>query len=307
MLSANLPEGYVFSFEEYLFNRQEHRTTQIASGWQDFYWLDKKKRLVVASFHCHLHDGIAVSPFSATFGGIDFDEKLPLRSLSLFVENINKELQVKGAKQITITMAPQNYNNAKFILLFQTLVDNGYGLRNSKVASTLPVDQNVFVDKIHRSERYKLKQAHKREYIFNIESYESYNAIYQFLAFCRNEREIVLSMSEKELDKVIRALPSMFQLFSLSEGSKIIAAAICVNISSDILYIFYSGHLKAYNKQSPVVMLHEGIYRYAQSKKVRLIDFGTSHGDVKTDHDLLDFKQFIGCILGLKVSLERNL
>ncbi|HNP18252.1 MAG TPA: GNAT family N-acetyltransferase [Fulvivirga sp.] len=304
MFSSIVPEGYVFSFEEYLFNRHKHRITQVASGWQSYYWLDKKKRLVVASFHCHLHEGVAVSPFSATFGGIDFDEKLALRDLSAFVESINTDLKKREAKRITITIAPQIYNNAKFILVYQALMDNGYEVKNSRISSTLLVDQNAFDSKIHKSERKKLRQTHKNQYQFKVENDNSYSSIYQLIKTCRKERELKLSMSEALLGRVVQALPSEFHFFSLRDDLKIIAAAICVNTSSDVLYVFYGGHLKAYNKLSPVVMLYEGIYQYAQSEKLRLIDYGTSHGEMQTDHDLLDFKQYIGCTSGLAITFE---
>jgi hypothetical protein len=306
MFSSQVPDGYRFAFEEYLFNKHEHRITQASSGWSDVYLLDEKKQIVRASFHYHVDNKKASSPFQATFGGIDFDGTLRLGLLSEFVAFINLDLKSKGVEFTRITLAPQNYDNEKFILLFQALADNGYVLEKSEMAASISIGQLPFKDVIHKSRGYKLKQAHIAGYEFKVENLSSFPTIYQMLTNFRKERGQNLSMSEEQLAKVIEAIPSHFHFFSLVDEDAMIASTICISTASNILYVFYAGHLKAYDNTSPTVMLYEGIYKYAQSEGFRLIDFGTSHGENGTDNNLLEFKRFIGCSFGLKTTFQIN-
>jgi hypothetical protein len=306
MFSSQVPDGYRFAFEEYLFNKHEHRITQAISGWSDVYLLDETKKIVRASFHYHVDSEKASSPFLATFGGIDFDGDLKLRLLSEFIAFINLDLRSKGVEFTRIILAPQNYNNEKFILLFQALVDNGYVLEKSEMAASISIDQLPFKDIVHKSEKKKLKRAHKEGYAFKIEKPDSYPSVYQLIASCRKERGLELSIKQEQLASVILTMPSYFLYFSLFDNATMIASAICIKVAPSILYVFYGGHLKAYDKTSPVVMLYEGIYDHCQNEGIRILDFGTSHNEEGTDNNLLDFKKYIGCTFGLKTTFQIN-
>ena len=110
MLSFEVPEGYKFDFEEYLFNTEKHRLTQAKEGWKSFYWLDEKRKLVKASFHVHIDRNMAKSPYRATFGGIDFSPRLSQRHLTEFVKGFESILAEHGVQIFEISSSPQRYD-----------------------------------------------------------------------------------------------------------------------------------------------------------------------------------------------------
>ena len=83
--------------------------------------------------------------------------------------------------------------------------------------------------------------------------------------------------------------------FGAFDGSKMIASSICVKVNSSVLYVFYWGDLSGYEHLSPVTLLAQCIYDYAQQARFTLVDFGTATRGGVPIYSLLNFKREIGC------------
>lgn len=307
MLSTTLPADFEFAFDEYLYNTERHRQSQVSSGWSSFYWLDSKKKRVTASWHIHIENGESASPYRATFGGPQFDSSLALRDISAFIATVVDFLITKGVESLRTVLPPQGYNDRNFIKLYQALSDFDFSPIKSEVVSILPVKKNAFESTIHTSERKKLKRSVKQGLEFKKVSEKEYEKIYDLIQSCRQERGHSLSLSKDDLKRIIDLQADRFKYYQVSDMNSLVAAAICIHVSDTILYVFYGGHLKAYDNISPAVMLYQGIYKDCQQESIRMLDFGTSPDEVGTNYDLLDFKRYLGSELSLKITFQKEL
>ncbi len=302
MISQQVPEGYKFEFEEYLFNSKEHRKSQSPNNWKSFYLLDKKRKIITASWHLYVSDNRLLSPYRGTFGGFSFSQRLSLRKLCSFIYDVKHLLGAKLNDKWKIILPAQIYDEKKFIKSYQALADNGFNAANTEISASIRIGDRPFESIIHSSEKKKLRRAEKQGCQFFCEEEASYEAIYELIATCRKERGLELSLSSEQLSAIVKQIPQSFRYYSVKESNDLIAAAICVNVAPDIQYVFYGGHLKQYDKLSPAVMLYAGIYSQLQAERFRLLDFGTSPINGGTDFDLLDFKEYLGADLSLKIT-----
>ncbi len=301
MISDHWPDGFQPDFEFYLFNQESHRQAQNSSGWRSFYWLDTKRKIVKTAFHCHVQNRKALSPYRATFGGLDFSNDLSPRHLHQFMAQVIQLLSA-DIDDLQIVLAPQNFSNVNFTKSYQTLASLGFKVTKSEYVAAIPVSSLAFDSIIHKSERKKLKRT--SGFNFQEKDLGSLNEIYDLVAKNRASKNRPMTLTNPELKKWVTLFPEKFKLFGLYDNAQMVAAAVCIAVTSKVLYVFYGAHLPEYDKLSPAVQLHNYIYQYAQQHQFKFMDLGTSPEGDQTNFDLLEFKQYIGAELGLKITFN---
>lgn len=301
-LGQQIPDGYHLDFEEYLFNTLGHRTTQTASGWRSFYLIDDEKKLVTASWHLHCSDNKCKNPYRATFGGIDFSNKLSIDQLSIFIREVCNQL---SGSAIEVVLAPSIHDQDSSSKLLHTILENGFSINRSMLVSALEVDDKSFESKINATKRNILNKSELIE--VSQLPLNKYPDVYNCIEKSQTERNYSLSLTVEELKKIIENNARHFQFYGAYIGDQMVAAIIIIMVRSDINYVFYAGHLKEYDKLSPLIKLYGKIYKDCQRSNVRLIDLGSSEEDGSTKQSLLDFKSSLGAECGIKLTLIKQL
>ena len=88
--------------------------------------------------------------------------------------------------------------------------------------------------------------------------------------------------------------PDHYLLFTVKDGSKIVAMAVSILVNDHILYDFYHADHDDYQGLSPTIMLVEKIYNYCRMKKIRILDLGISSLDGVKNEGLYRFKNRLG-------------
>jgi lipid II:glycine glycyltransferase (peptidoglycan interpeptide bridge formation enzyme) len=131
--------------------------------------------------------------------------------------------------------------------------------------------------------------------------------VYDFLLHCRRQRDHTLSMTLEEVKETVQRFKKSFLLWGTFNQKEMAAAAISIRVHPDILYNFYSGHLKKFDAVSPAVMLIRGMYNYCGSHHIHWLDLGTSSVNGLPNFSLLDFKLRLGAIPSMKLTFEKEL
>ncbi len=187
------------------------------------------------------------------------------------------------------------------------LFNLGYRASSAEISSGIRMDHLSFEGKIEAWEKRKLKQAKENGLIFKKISIEESENVYQVILKCRSERGHSLSMTIDELSVTISALKGSFCLFGVYFQKELVAASIAIRVHQNILYNFYSGHLKKFDHLSPVVLLICGMYKYCGTEKIQLLDLGTSALNGQPNFSLLDFKLRMGAVPSMKLTFEKEL
>jgi len=247
----------------------------------------------------------AISGQGATFGSIDYDEILEEEEISLFIHAFNTRLEQKGIKKIIIKHWPAAYNMSAVIA--KAFKKNGYKALTDDVNQHIIIKDEEFSQGIKYNEQKKLKKAINSNYKFILLDHHKLTEVYQLIKETRDRKGYPTSMSLEQLQTSINALPEHYLLFGVNDGNKLIAAAVSVRISRDIMYNFYHGDDVNYRSTSPVVMLVAGIYQYCQQKNISILDLGISSIQGQLNQGLFDFKQNIGCESSSKSTYVLNI
>jgi len=289
----------------YLFNESDHLLLQSKRGWHIFEFIESNSLKVCARVSFHCKNGVACSPLKAPFGSVEIFRKLNEAQLTDFLEQVQAQLSHLRVNQLVIRNSPDLYDLQTSHLLQGILKKAGFE-NTEEVSSMLLIDGKPFDRKIKISQRQKLKKAAA---IFSFERLHvnELKKIYSFIAACRKEKNQTLSMTLPDLQKTIVVFPDRFFLFTVGTKTELVAAAIVIQVSKNILYTFYYAHSKKYNRISPVVFLISGIYDFAANKKFKMIDLGTSMIGNHINRPLLHFKKSIGGVTNRKLTFYKTL
>ncbi|MBL7865660.1 MAG: hypothetical protein JNK10_12325 [Cyclobacteriaceae bacterium] len=304
-VSTEVPAGYSPDFEFFLFGHPQHLTLQ-SPEWTQYFLLRKSNQKVMAQVAFHIKDHIARSPFRAPFDSFLFSERLSPLVLYEFVHQVERLLARLGVAIISLTEPPLYYRkNGE--LLHAILLNQGYRAEKAELSSGILIDRTSFEDKVETWEKRKLRQAKQKGAQFKTLPLDKLPMVYQFIIKCREQRSHTLSMTLPELEATVNKFRSEFILSGVFLNKDLIAASIAIKVHRDILYNFYSGHLKKYDPISPAVTLIGGLYKYSEQHKVKLLDLGTSHLHDQPNFTLLEFKLRLGASPSIKLTFEKQL
>ena len=124
---------------------------------------------------------------------------------------------------------------------------------------------------------------------------ELHKEVYDVIVENRATKNFPVTMSYQAILEMLGAFPGQLQFFGAFKDGTMIASSICVKVSDSVLYVFYWGDRPGYEQFSPVTLLAQCIYEYAQSAGFKLIDFGTATRAGIPIYGLISFKKEIGC------------
>ncbi|WP_151088136.1 hypothetical protein [Hymenobacter baengnokdamensis] len=298
------------AFASFLYLEPAHQALQGASRVLSFYLEDESVGLSVAQLFIvpdFLGPGRASSPGRAPFGAVQLAAGVPLAALHLLLTTAEAALRQRGQRTLHIRGYPFCYDPAGAALLAEALRQRHY---------TVPLaEQNYYLDAtrdyeahLHPSERRRLRRCRQQGLVPEQEPPLILPLAYDFIAACRQERGVALSLPLTQVQELFQVFPGQHLLFSVRKpGGDWAALTIAIQVSSEVLYNFYPASPRAENHLSPVVLLNESLHTYARASGLRVVDLGTSTLPTGPNEPLLRFKRHLGGVAGLRLSWEKVL
>jgi Acetyltransferase (GNAT) domain len=300
------PVGFEFDYEVSLFNLPEHRLIQSPDGWVSYHILQKRKKLIVAGIHFHIVNRIASSPCRSPFGSVEASAKIEPVTLFTFLEFLESSLIAKGVQKIIIKAPPAIYNYDTQVLLHTFLLNLKYTIAHAEAGAVLMVDKPLDT-LLQKWEKRKVRQAEENSLSLKYHSIKDLALLYDFIFACRKKKGYASSMTFGEIQKVVSVFPERFLLTSVYHEGKIVAASISIQSNSQVLYHFYSDHIRPLSDVNPTIFLIKGLYEYALRNKIALLDLGTSSLEGYPNFGLLNFKLRLGATPTPKLTFEKTL
>lgn len=246
------------------------------------------------------------SPVRAPFGSISTTGEWPNQ---VHISELIKKLEADGIRQkiksITITHFPNAYQPEFSLLLLNCLRSEGFSIQNQELNFHLDVKEG-FKKNLRRSERWKLNKAHREGYYFKKCHPPNWDIAFPLLQNSRERKGYALSMTRDELEAVFAQFPEYYSVYGVFHRSHCVAIGITIRVSPQIEYVFYTADDIQHRKRSPVVLLHEGIYKECQKNGVTLLDLGTASLKGVVNSGVATFKRNLGGIASLKNSFQKR-
>lgn len=290
-------------FEPYLFQRPEHLATQRRKSPVSIGLWNTQNHRIAAVLHLDRTGAEAVSPSLAPFGGIQAIPNLPAEVLKRLLEAADDWCRTHKAGRLIIRTSPEAYDESQSALLKSVYVRCGFLPVDAHVNHHIRVTPTSFGEKIHPSERRRLRKCLRAGFTAEIWQNPDPVQVYAFLAESRQRQGYPLSLDFDQLHLLLTYFSHQAQVFVVKAANEIISLTLGIRVNSKILYNFCPADNLDYRSFSPMVLLNSYLYEYAQSEGIELIDLGVSldHlGNAKAS--LMRFKENLGAERSEKVT-----
>ncbi len=126
---------------------------------------------------------------------------------------------------------------------------------------------------------------------------EDSHKAYEVIAQNRSERGFPLRLTFEQLQETGTIIPIDYFLVSNPENN--VAAAIVFHLSKTIVRVVYWGDLPKFSELKTMNFLSYNVFQYYKEIQIPFIDIGHSTVDSVPNHGLCEFKESIGCSIGL--------
>jgi hypothetical protein len=293
-----------------LFSRRPFHALHESAARQSYYieLQSRSSGRPVAAIRFHeTEPGIMENPFRGPFGGVSIARgaSMPLMMKEEFAAAVDKFLARQGARRISMVLPPMSYSEDQTSEWFDVFGRIGYSVSRQELTFGIQV-AGRFEDRIDSGNR---KRLHKclRDGLRALElPPDQLQAAYDVIAENRRKHGHVLSMDWPAVAAMRDNFTSEVPCFGVVRDSELLAAAICLRVNPEALFVYAWGEVPGAETWSPVTMLAGQIFSYCQDHRIRLMDVGTANIAGAPNYGLIRYKRNLGCLATLKFTLVRD-
>ena len=301
VLSA-IDKDYSWCFDQWLYDRESFQIINNELPQFQFYLVNLKERKVYGCIAFEVLEGKAISHTNAPFGGFSFSEGLAFEEQLYFTIEVNRLLKEKGIDQVLIHQSPMLKDVQKAFL--ERLAFLGFEEIRNRAYQILPLIK-AYEASLHEMEKRKLRKAEQKMLRFE---WAPESKLKEVLGFVEEQSSLLgydFSMSWIQLREYQQKFNGHYLGATVWDNEWLVAAAILVIESAEMIYQFAPAHLKSYNKYSPVVYMTQQIFEWAKGEGFQWLNLGTSYLGLDKNEGLYQFKQNLGAETFFAPSLQK--
>lgn len=247
------------------------------------------------------------SPLRGTYGGFEFSRN-DLGFIERSLQETERAALELGAKKLTFTQSPGSHSPALSSCSFNVFYRSGYCISGQELNHSISVTNEPLMGRINRANQKRWRKCEREGFVFAEESDTGgFQRVFNTISNNRVSKGYKVSMTIEALMEMRSNFPGKIHFFSCSYQGNVAAAAVCMAIRSDILYVFYWGDEPGYEQFSPVAYLAERIYSFAMENGFKILDVGTSTLQGIPNYGLINFKEALGFQPSLKLTFSKEL
>jgi lipid II:glycine glycyltransferase (peptidoglycan interpeptide bridge formation enzyme) len=295
-----------------IFNDEKYFSLHSTSSQDVFAQLvrqsDKKVFATIAFYKTD--ENVYVSPLRGTFGGFSLSGDLSFEEVEVFVLDVFEYLYSLGSTAVKIKCAPSSHSQKSFSVLFNILLNAGFEIHSHELNYHLTVDERPYLERINYSSKKKILKAGREGFQASKVESDELDQIYKVIKESRQKIGVNVSMSQLQVASMIELFPSKLKFFAIHKTddnvNEMVAAAVCIAVSDEVLYVLYWGDIEGMQKHSPISLLAKHIYEFAQAQSFKQLDVGTSTLLGKANYGLVRFKRNLGFHEAIKLEFIKN-
>lgn len=250
---------------------------------------------------------ILISPYRATFGGIEFIGT-PMISIT---ESLLNEVLVyakKHERSIEVTLPPLGIMADEVAL--QQLLFTQKGFYHQFIDENFHLNVSTkeqFVSGTQKNVRWRLNKLVKQGYSCVLDKSPDIARYHQFIQTSRAYRGFPMTMSKEEFMHQMGKKEMPVQFFHvMSPTGKWIAVSVCLFVTPSIFYNFYSADLEEDREMSPTILLHHRAVQFCEENHIPCYDLGIASVQGEINKGLADFKYHLGGERSDKITYRLN-
>jgi hypothetical protein len=246
-----------------------------------------------------------VSPSRGTFGGLSTDSELSPSRMEAFLVAITDYLCAGGANLLRMKLPPLSHDIAQVSTLCNILSRHGWQATTSDLNFDLRVDASPFTGRLEHGNAKRLRKCIRDDFKSSVLPLDALEPAYAVVSANRARRGHPMTMTFPQVATMRALFPQKMFLFGVSRAGatgSLAAAAICLAVRPEVLYVLYWGDADGMETYSPIVLLASEIYGFCQQHRYALFDAGISTVEGVPNEGLVNFKRRLGFSASLKLT-----
>jgi hypothetical protein len=240
-------------------------------------------------------DGVWSSPVTGAFGGLAAEPRAPAAAAFALAEAASGWLRDESATA-QLRMAPDSFAAPLAAALENGLFRAGWRLAQTDLNFHLPVESAAaFRAGLGETKQKEIRRLQRSGAVFAVQPPEAGERAYRVIADNRAAQGYPMTMAWPQVAALAQAFPSRVSFVTVERGGEALAGAVCLRLTPDYAYVFYWGEAPAFRRESPVMLLAEGLVDSCAAEGVRILDLGTSTDGSVPNSGLIAFKEGLGC------------
>lgn len=270
------------------------------------YQLQSTNSKAQAVIHFTRQDKVAWSLSASPFGSIYGNEFCTTEILTSFVAEVKRSLIQKGIHSIGIKHYPACYGPHLHDIVLEALVRNGFEITCTELNQYLPLNEASKKEVFDHSKLHLIKKCREAGFSVSISSSFHADQWYDLIVRARKLRGHPMTIDLDSLRTLNKGNEECYHFFEVKDGDKMIACAIGLQVTEDVMYYYLAADEEAYRNYSPMTFLLDSMYSFAIEKGVKVLDMGISSSNGVLNEGLRWFKKSFGSLEQTKLVLEWN-
>lgn len=251
-----------------------------------------------------LQDQEAISISYSPFGSIYGNEWCTQEFLSEFVAEIKRSLIQKGIRSIVIKHYPACYAPDLHDKVLQAFIHNGFEITFTEHNQYLPIPVASKKEIFDHSKLHLIKKCKEAKFTVSIAPTFNADIWYDIITRARELRGHPMTIDLESLRVLQKGNEDAYYFFEVKDGDQIIACAIGVQVTADVLYYYLAADEDAYRSYSPMTFLLGRMFDFASEKNIKVLDMGISSSNGILNEGLHWFKKSFGSLEQPKLVLK---
>lgn len=247
-------------------------------------------------------EGVWSNPITGAFGGAAVSGPRFEAAVPELVRDLSDWLRGEAdARAATFRLPPDCYPDPTAAVVENALFQNGWRLDHVDLDQYLPVmPPGAYVASLGETRQKELRRLLRSGAEFRSRDLAEGRAVYDVIARNRAERGYPMTMAWTDLQALAEAFPDRIGFHAVERDGEALAGAVVIRVAAHYAYVFYWGEDPAFRRESPVIMLAEGLMRLCNASGVAVLDIGISTEASSPNPGLMAFKTSLGCATASK-------
>jgi len=305
LLHGAAPHNWALAFEPCLYYQNPHLAL-MPQPLQCFGWQQHGRGVVALLLVVAPKGQVAQSLPFRPFGGIQAMPGIAPEQLAAFLTQVQAQLQQQGSTGLALRLPPPFYATGHAAWTEAIAQAQGFACTQALINHHIPITQQPFTAGLAPMEARRLQKGQAANLqVVPTEGPLNAQAVYQFIAQCRHEKNRPVSMDWPTFEATLEAVPHSFKLYSVMHQGQRVAATAMIKVSPAVWYNFLPASAGAASALSPMVFLLNHLYQQAQQAGASVLDLGVSVENNVPHWSLASFKAHVGGQPTIKRTLQK--
>ena len=256
-----------------------------------------------------LSSGTLEVGYSATFGGPDFFGTTTTLGITQAVESWLRRLDGERVDSIRVRLRPGYYGRDEVSTSF-ALLNSGFRVESCDYSLAIPLgglqSSEEYATMLPKAARKALRHSFSEPFSSHLaDSYEDWSAAYEVIRENRSSKGYSLALNLDYIFRLRNLFPDRVRFLILRYDELPVAAALIYTVLPGKDLVVYWGDSRHSLKRSPMNRLAYEVVSDSLARRSTLLDLGSSSLRGVPNQGLIQFKQSVGGVSDLKLTLLR--